>query len=264
MASGILEFRSKIKKLFSRSLEYLFPWYCVLCDEPSPNPLCDNCENQRLLKIKYSCPYCGKPRRTNLPGIHCSHCQNEHFAFHRVVSTYIYNNDARKIHHEFKYNQGIAYLKQIIPSFIDTLQKVEWGSVLPMCVVPVPTSFWQYFRKGYNQAYIISEIVSKELNLPLVNCLKRRNHQRSQTGLSKTARKKNVQKAFYFDRNISLPSCVLLIDDLMTTGYTLSECARILRKNKVKRVFCATIFTLPKYSVSSDKEIDLDYILKDF
>lgn len=252
---------SASKLYFSEALKYLFPWNCLLCDEPSPTPVCEDCLSKKLRLVKNGCSHCGKPRKSKDIDLRCAHCQSEVFAFHKVVSAYVYTRNIRKIHHEFKYNQGIAYLEQIMPGFIETLKTVEWGSVQPKCIVPVPTSFWRYLRKGYNQSNIIASRVSKEFDIPLINCLHRKNNQRSQTGLSKTARRKNVQNAFYYRYAGEMPNSALIIDDLMTTGYTLSECARLLRRNKVKRVFCATIFTLPKYVTEHEKELDLDEML---
>lgn len=263
-SNRLFHFISNIKELFNETIKYLFPWNCILCEEPSSTPVCESCINSKLKKITTSCNYCGKPVKKKHIDLRCSHCQSEHFFFHKTVSAYIYTKDIRRIHHEFKYNQGIAYLDQILPGFLEILKTTEWGSVVPQCIVPVPTSFWRLWRKGYNQSLIIANRVSKELNLPVINCLHRKLNQRTQTGLSKTARKQNVKNAFYFSYKSLVPNAVLLIDDLMTTGYTLSECARVLRQNNVKRVYCATLFTLPKYVKEYEKEIDMDILLSNY
>jgi ComF family protein len=92
-------------------------------------------------------------------------------------------------------------------------------------------------KRGFNQACELGFHASKVLGIPLLTtALKRHRNTKAQSGLSRKQRRKNVRGAFFWHATLRPDSHIALIDDVMTTGTTVSECARVLKKSGAKRV----------------------------
>jgi len=105
-------------------------------------------------------------------------------------------------------------------------------------LVPVPLHPARLRERGYNQSEILALEISQITNIPVLKCLKRIKYTKSQTVLDDKKRRINVKNVFAFDKNYSLENKkIILIDDVVTTGSTLNNCAEVLYKNKAKEVF---------------------------
>ncbi|MGB7453948.1 MAG: ComF family protein [Lysobacterales bacterium] len=110
-------------------------------------------------------------------------------------------------------------------------------SSLPDMLVPVPLHNHRLLSRGFNQAYELAAYAGRVLDIPLLTGgLRRRRNTRAQSGLSRKQRRKNVRGAFYWHGTGKPGRHVALIDDVMTTGTTVTECARVLKKAGSKRV----------------------------
>jgi len=99
-------------------------------------------------------------------------------------------------------------------------------------IVPVPLHWRRYATRGYNQAVEIARVLGAQSGKPVLCCLVRSRHTRTQTELSADARTKNVRDAFEVKqsyKNIIRNKRILLVDDVLTTGSTMKECIRALR-----------------------------------
>jgi len=106
---------------------------------------------------------------------------------------------------------------------------------VPDLVVPVPLHPSRLRARGFNPANELARDVARQAGAPLGStALRRLRETRSQTGLGRRARARNVRGAFAASR--SLPPCVWLVDDVVTTGATLSEAARALRRAGARHV----------------------------
>jgi len=109
--------------------------------------------------------------------------------------------------------------------------------------VPVPLHIRRLRERGFNQSLLLAKVVATDLGTQLdYLSLVRIRHTRAQTGLRKEERRKNVKDAF----SIIYPEIIkgkkiLLVDDVFTTGYTLNECARTLKKSGAMVVICLTL-----------------------
>ncbi len=111
-------------------------------------------------------------------------------------------------------------------------------------IVPVPLFWWKNLRRGYNQAALLSEIISQECNIQVNNIIKRIENTKSQTKLDEQTRRKNVSDAFALTSNGIKDKTFLLIDDVITTGATINECARVLKDAGAKEVYsCVAAIT---------------------
>lgn len=160
------------------------------------------------------------------------------------TSLYVFKKDEelQKILHQFKYNNkyriGIKLGEEIAKTRNTTI--TDWKIDL---VIPVPLHHLKQAERGYNQSYYISKGFSRELKINgKENLLKRKRYTESQTLKNISDRELNVKNAFSITKTKSIKGKnILLIDDVITTGATVSECARQLLNNGVKKVYAASV-----------------------
>ena len=108
---------------------------------------------------------------------------------------------------------------------------------LPDMLIPVPLHNMRMMKRGFNQACELGTYISKVFDLPLLTtALRRHRNTQAQSGLSRKQRRKNVRGAFYWHGAKKPARHIALIDDVMTTGTTVTECAGVLKKAGAKRV----------------------------
>jgi len=113
----------------------------------------------------------------------------------------------------------------------------ECGLCYPDTLIPVPLHNLRMIKRGFNQACELGSHISKTLDIPLLSAsFRRRRNTKAQSGLSRQQRRNNVHGAFYWHDPVKPAQHVALIDDVMTTGTTVTECARVLKKAGAKRV----------------------------
>lgn len=109
----------------------------------------------------------------------------------------------------------------------------------PECIVPVPLHPSRQRSRGFNQAELLAEALGEELHLPVRRLLLKQKRTKDQKSLNKNQRKKNVKDAFVVNEEeigARIPASVLLLDDVSTTGSTLTACAGVLKARGVARV----------------------------
>ena len=158
-----------------------------------------------------------------------------------------YKGIVKKLIYNFKYKPYLADLKKfLVELFYESIiqqeifQKVyqKYSPVL----VPIPLHSKRLRKRGYNHAQLLADGLSKNLNLKLIEVLQRTRETKSQFGLKLKDRKENLKDAFSFNAKYSiLNTNILLVDDILTTGSTLLEGARILKRNGAKRVWGLTL-----------------------
>jgi len=135
----------------------------------------------------------------------------------------------------YKFRRQLAsgrILSHLICEYI-TLRELN----LPDMLIPVPLHSLRMISRGFNQAYELATYAGRVLNLPLhANALRRQRSTRAQSGLSRKQRRQNLHGAFSWYGARKPGRHIALIDDVMTTGATVTECARVLKKAGAKRV----------------------------
>lgn len=132
--------------------------------------------------------------------------------------------------------------REFVRFFAKQMNRSQWAFIkrmAPDCIVPVPLHPSKQRSRGFNQAELLAEALSKETNLPVRLLLIKQKKTKDQKSLSKTERKKNVKDAFLVDEDAigeQVPTSVLLVDDVSTTGSTLAACANVLKARGVARV----------------------------
>jgi len=144
--------------------------------------------------------------------------------------------------HRFKYKSEAHLISSLGPLL--SIFAREWiPDSRDSLTIPVPLHRRRLKTRGFNQSLLLARVISSDLGTRLdYRSFIRRRHTRAQTGLSKEERRKNVKDAFsVMNPEIIEDKEILLVDDVFTTGHTLNECAKTLKKSGARAVICLTL-----------------------
>lgn len=215
---------------------------CPVCGgvpfDGSPNMLCGKClAGIRFLNPPY-CPGCGGEHRGFLAL--CPECLSEKKKrWDGAVAAFAMTGTIKELLHACKY-QGQPELARVIGDLAfmavrDRLPKAD-------CIVPVPLHWRRALRRGFNQSACIAERLSAHTGIPCVELLKRVRFTGQQAKLGRSERLSNLSRAFSVPDSTNVKNrAILLVDDVMTTGSTLSAATRALKRAGAGAVyvFCA-------------------------
>ena len=231
----------------------LFPSDCRLCNTPLNNisriPVCSECLAAIAPVREPQCVVCGDrlfSAQLLMGDGRCQNCRDFEPEFARAVSFGEYEGGLRGLVHLLKYESVLPVapaLGRMLASSIAELLP-GCGEALPL-IVPVPLHKSKRSERGFNQAELIARAAVKRLRQPIevaTGVLVRQRATISQVGLSREQRIANMSDAF----RVRAPRhvrgrTVIVVDDVMTTGTTLSECARVLKQAGAERVWAATV-----------------------
>lgn len=203
-------------------LNFVFYPMCAGCDEPGET-ICPQCL-EGLMPAKLKCHKCD---RKNPYGIYCQKCANKLTA-ERVLALYDFSGAIKELIHSFKYEDE----KELSDIFGEKM--AEFISALNLKnfdLVPVPISKKRQRFRGYNQAELLACVIAKKTGLRYADILQKNPRQNSQVQSgSRKQRKANVKGAFSVKNGSNIPQNVLLIDDVVTTGATVEEATKVLKK----------------------------------
>lgn len=215
-------------------LDFFLPRFCLSCKQKLTNSeytICNNCfDSIQLAEIS----------RIDFEF-------NKKFESKKLIagftSLFVFEKDKelQEILHQFKYNQkfriGITLGRKIAKEKISIIS--DWNIDL---IIPVPLHHLKKAERGYNQSFYLAKGLSKELNINYKdNVLKRRRYTESQTLKNISDREMNVRNAFVVRNKKSIKGKnILLVDDVITTGATISECARQLLNNGAVKVYAVS------------------------
>jgi competence protein ComFC len=211
---------------FARAaVELLFPSHCLGCGRGGAF-LCDDCASQLTPALPPRCPRCWEPR--SVAG-ECLACQDSPPAFDALRTAFVYQGLAREMVQALKY-RGVTALAGRMGGLLAEAARSQ--RLEADVIVPVPLSGMRKRTRGYNQAEALAVALGRELGLPVApKALVRRRHTPPQARRADAeARRANVAGAFVVAATSIAGQSVLLIDDVATTGATLSACASALRE----------------------------------
>ena len=226
----------------------LFPPHCVYCGCFLPEHfglplLCTHC-SQRFRRVDVLfCRGCGVPVSAfALLDEICLNCRLQRRPFDGAVTLGVYDGDLRQAVLRMK---RIAEEPLVISMGILLATKLEdwFDGVLPDAVVPVPMLWNRRIRRGINNVEILAQSVAGPLQLPVVsNWVKYRRNCRKQSSLPISLRRQNVRGAFRAAARYDIKEChVLVIDDVMTTGATAGEVAKVVKAAGAAKVTVAVV-----------------------
>jgi ComF family protein len=251
-----LSFRDGVAVAFHAATASLFsvllPSDCRICGSAlltvSPLPICQACRGKIVPLDGVLCRCCGEKlfstHAESEDGPLCGLCRRVQPQFRRAVAYGAYEGELRKLIHLFKYS-GIRPAGRLLGRLLYQATQ-PLGLPRPCLVMPVPLWPGKRQGRGFNQAEAIAKAFlsfhpSDGIELD-TSSLVRTRETASQTGLTRRQRRANVRGAFAVRRPENLQGrSILLVDDVMTTGTTAGECARVLRRAGAKEVFVATV-----------------------
>ncbi len=241
----------------------LFPSDCRLCGAPLVNisllPVCRSCLSEIRPIAGGVCGVCGErvlsPYAVSGPAAEtrCGLCRRLEPPFVKAVAYGSYDGGLRQLIHLLKYEQvrpAAAVLGRMLAEALSGLESC-WTQ-LPVVVVPVPLHVRKLRQRGFNQSELIARAAIKQDAIKLgarsgrlvlrASVLERQRETQSQTGLTRHQRRENIRGSFAVVRAEEIAGReILLVDDVFTTGTTVSECARVLRRAGASKVFVATV-----------------------
>ncbi len=236
-------------------LDFIYPESCPECTRPiragnlkastsslQNNFFCADCWGAIRRIEGARCPQCAEPfpaqsALSHSPGHLCGDCRSAPPDFSRAVTPYPYEGAVAKAIQRLKYQQQHKLVQSIADLLFKDLEglSVDW-------VMAIPLHPRRLRSREFNQSLLLAKVLAQRLRLPLgIDLIRRIRETPPQVGLSKKERKKNMHRAF----SVVAPDTIagrriLLIDDVFTTGATLREAAKTLKKADAKEIIVAT------------------------
>ena len=233
-----------LPEIFSAAASLLYPATCVVCSANVARAeyLCGDCQQRAPRIVPPFCAKCSEP----FPGaitqtFSCANCEHRVLHFDCAVAAYRSRGLVRRLVHQFKYARQ-RHLRHPIAAWLrETLHDSRLRGRHFDLIVPVPLHPARQRERGFNQAELLADLLAASINLPTQTVLERTRYTTTQTAYDRAERMENLHGAFRLRKNRDVRGLqVLLIDDVLTTGSTLSECARVLRKAGAVSVHAAT------------------------
>src|SRR5438067_1786105 len=231
-------------ELLEAAVSLLYPPVCTLCGGKTRagEYLCPRCEARAMRIVAPFCKQCSEPFEGAISTVFtCANCAHRTIYFDAAVAAYRGRGIVRQIIHDFKYGRQI-HLRHLVARWLYGAFDNERlrGRTFDM-IVPVPLHPTRQRERGFNQASLLAELLTAQISIPCKPVLKRVRYTTTQTALDRAERMENLHNAFRLRRNANVRGLrVLLIDDVLTTGSTLSECARTLKRSGAISVYAAT------------------------
>jgi ComF family protein len=227
-------------------LQLVYPHICWICQQRQPelrDGVCPDCEQSITHEPHTTCPRCCS---TVGPYVNldagCAKCKDESFAFDNAVRLGQYEGTLREAILRMKHAGGMDFA-EVIGQLWARHAEAKLRELRPTVVVPVPLHWTRRWRRGFNQSEILAHAFSQKLGLPFrPSWLRRTRRTAPQTRQTPAQRRSNVHNAFAVRRGLDLRGhTVLLVDDVLTTGATVHEAARALRRAHAERIIVAVL-----------------------
>jgi len=240
---------SMLGAIISRLGELLYPRRCVVCGDDlelgQRGPLCDEHRRRVVLVEDPFCERCGQKMFTAAASeLLCAECRQSKRHFDRAFSATVYNDVMQPLVHLYKYGMR-QYLARVLARWMIDFMHRHIDAASLDAIVPVPLH-WRRFRyRGFNQAIALARPIRREFGLPIItHVLRRTRHTVPQVNLGLKERLTNIKGAFGVRQAGRIEGKhLLLVDDVYTTGATINECARVLKRAGAASV---TAFTLTR------------------
>jgi ComF family protein len=239
-------------RMLSAFLDFLFPPKCPNCGNSvsSSGQMCAKCWDKISWITNPCCAKCGLPFPANLgfgENTLCPNCASHKSKLDWMRSACVYDDASRDIILPFKHASKLEYTDIIANAMILAMRDIKkTGIGDDFIVMPVPLAYRRLFKRGYNQAGLVSKPIAKHLAAKIDYDSVARIYRKDMGHKNATERQKNISGVF----NVTHPENIrekniLLVDDVFTTGATFNELAKVLKKSGAKWVggitFCRVV-----------------------
>ncbi len=247
----MINFQLSINEVKSFILDFLFPKYCVNCNREisqTDSWVCLSCAQKIVPVVSQVCPACG---RLTENGRYCPKCSKDKSLIGVMAAAYFDEGPIREMIHNFKYNGvlelGDRLAEMMVDSLNNELRSMNHGEnkihnslfMLHDSILTFVPMHWQRkAKRGYNQAEVLARIIGQKLNIEVCELLTKPKKTKRQAELSGNSRRKNLQGTFILNADCCVKNReIIIVDDVVTTGSTLNECAAVLKKAGAKKIW---------------------------
>ncbi len=237
-------------------LNLVLPPRCSLCFADLPLEkelsLCSACEERMMEVPEPCCPTCGRPFPSDElhsidPNFRCGDCRIRPPELDGARALLYFDGPVRDAIHLFKYAGYWRMGRALVRRLRSQVQRLSWEFD---SILPIPLDFLRLRMRGFNQAVVLAREISKLEGVPLhLDLIVRTKRVRPQVGLKGKERLRNIRGSFSVAKRESVEGKkILLVDDVLTTGATANECARVLKKQgagSVRLLALAGTYTPP-------------------
>jgi len=225
-------------------MDMVSPPVCPLCRKAAflaEDRLCQTCEDALPLLPEKLCRCCGGPNDGFLDI--CNDCLKAEGGrpWSLAVTAFPFAGNARTAIHCYKYRRRTSLAPFLSRRMVQAWQQ-SGGGFMPDVITYIPLYFLRFLQRGYNQSQILAQMIGKQLDIPCRTLLRRQRRTHQQASLSREQRIANMNNAFA-PCNIEQTEGqnILLVDDVFTTGTTLTAAAKALRKAGAADIAVITI-----------------------
>ncbi|MBX6763646.1 MAG: ComF family protein [Rubrobacteraceae bacterium] len=212
--------------------DLFYPQRCVGCGERARDVLCHGCFERLPLISGPLCERCGAPSTFATPV--CGRCRGLDYAFERARSALVYEGVGKELVHTLKYQAYFGAVERVLAPLLTGLVEGRFD-----LIVPVPLHRSRLRKRGFNQSWVIARALARRINTPVSDKLVVVRRTRDQVDLSGRERWANVRGAF--GAREAVVGRVLLVDDVFTTGATMSACAAALLEAGAEQVHALSV-----------------------
>ena len=240
---------AKLRPWWEAATGLLYPPVCVGCETPLPpgETLCARCAGEAKPIEPPFCQVCSQSFVGEIPAevsFTCAECRRTRHAFTCAVSAWRHDGVVRDLVARFKY-QHQHYLRRPLGEWLAATladdPRLRDGPPVT-ALVPVPLHPRRRRERGFNQAESLCRVLGRRSGLPVWNALRRTRFTEPQARLARNERLENLRGAFVPARRRPVAGAhLLLVDDVFTTGSTVDECARVLRRAGAASVRVLTV-----------------------
>jgi len=235
-----------LKSFLYALADFLIPPKCLLCNvfftPENSRYFCNNCYDGFSFIKKPICEKCGFSFQTKEGADHlCGQCIKSKPFFDKARSIGKYDGTLRKAIHGFKYNEK-SLLSEPLSQILAAVGKEILETENYDTIIPVPLHSKRLRQRGFNQAQVLAKKAGEIWGIRVdTRSLERKKWAPPQTLLTRKERHKNIKGTFYCRPERIRDKNLLLIDDVYTSGSTVSECAKVLKKNGALKVDVLTL-----------------------